>query len=678
MGFKHVIWFLLCGIIVGNNLSGQPLFWQSLYGGSGYDMGKQVLIKKDGTIVVAGDIYSKNKWGVDNHGPVGTSDVLIFRFATQGITFWQQTLGGSGYDEVAKLIETRDGGVAFIGNSESKDGTLSFNQGGSDVWVVKLTDKGKVEWSKSFGGKGNDRGLAILELEDGGYLIAGESASDEGDMRSMHHGGLDSWIAKLDRNGKLIWERHYGGTHNEYACGIHPLPNYRYLIVNASDSFDGDVTQNMGKKDAWIFIIDEYGKMQSQDNVGGEGIDEVHGSCMNEKGEIYVVGTTFSTRGDIPRQWGKGDCWLFKLNQEGKIVWSNVFGGRKQDGANDVYPTADGGVIFCGMSQSGFPPRNIDPEDINPDRLIDGDIILNNGYYDALIVKVNAFGMREWTRNFGLEGRDSFHGVVQTPIGGYLALGFLDQPTMGNPTPGRAAGNTTVAPRHHGGFDFWLCNIGELNQPGVKPYVTPPLLRGLVKNKETGQPVQAAISLIDNQSLATQVSANADPVDGKFDMMLPVYGLSSLKILAKGYLFYGEDLLLDTMVLKNSITRKIELSPIRVGSSLILNNIYFDPGRWELLDRSRAELERLVEFLELNPKVRIQISGHTDNTGNRSQKQTLSLYRANAVRDYLISKGIAAVRLSTKGFGMLKPIASNRSRQGRRKNRRVEFSVVRM
>jgi outer membrane protein OmpA-like peptidoglycan-associated protein len=135
---------------------------------------------------------------------------------------------------------------------------------------------------------------------------------------------------------------------------------------------------------------------------------------------------------------------------------------------------------------------------------------------------------------------------------------------------------------------------------------------------------------------------------------------------------------MDTVISKAQIQRSIRLEPIQIGSSLILDKIYFNSGRWNILPPSRAELARLIDFLELNPTVRIEISGHTDNTGNRAQKVKLSQYRALAVRKYLIEKGIEPTRMRAIGEGLKRPIASNNTSAGRRKNRRVEFKVIGM
>ena len=119
----------------------------------------------------------------------------------------------------------------------------------------------------------------------------------------------------------------------------------------------------------------------------------------------------------------------------------------------------------------------------------------------------------------------------------------------------------------------------------------------------------------------------------------------------------------------------IFLEPIKSGAIATLRNIYFDLNKYEILPSSESELDLLLGLLQANPKLQIEIAGHTDNTGNKAANQTLSENRAKAVSTWLISKGISAGRLSVKGYGDEKPIASNNSEEGKQRNRRTEFIV---
>ena len=107
-----------------------------------------------------------------------------------------------------------------------------------------------------------------------------------------------------------------------------------------------------------------------------------------------------------------------------------------------------------------------------------------------------------------------------------------------------------------------------------------------------------------------------------------------------------------------------------------LRNIFFETAKFSLLDDSKSELEKLIAFLNLNKSMTIEISGHTDNVGDKKANIALSLNRAKSVYDYLVSNGIGADRLKYKGYGDAQPIASNDTPEGRQLNRRTEFKVL--
>ncbi len=647
MDLKRFLFIVLITSVPFYSLS-QIAFWHSYFGGTGFDIGKSLILRPDGSLVVAGDTYSSDGFVKDNHS--NYSDIIAFKYSTQGLIFWKHVLGGTGSEELGELIETRDGGYIFIATTDSRDGDIPKAYGQMDIWVVKLDDFGNIEWSKTFGGTGNDRGYTVLECSDGGFLIGGASGSINGSMQSKHHGGIDSWVAKLSRTGSLIWEKHFGGTFNEKVNRIHEISAGRYLVMNTTNSRDGDIKRNLGKNDLWVFEIGESAEILWQNSFGGNDNDDMHQSRIDSQGDILIAGTSFSSNHDIAYQRGKGDIWVLKITAKGKLIWSQTFGGSKADGANDISFTYDGGYMLSGLVRSR-----------------DGDVQINGGYYDGWAAKLDANGVKIWSRTFGFEGKDIISRVVEVEKGGFLALGFSEQIAEG-----------TLLPGHKGGSDIWICNFSDPRRKGVRPYITPPALSGIVSDKESRKALRASITLTDNLSLDSLGSTYSHPRDGRFMMLLPTHGLSSINVLAKGYMFYGEDIRMDTVVSKTMIEKKIELEPIRIGSKLILKNIYFNSGKWDLLASSYAELERLIAFLELNPRLTIEVSGHTDNTGNKSQKQELSLLRANAIKDYLLERGIAKYRLKVKGFGMYRPIASNATEDGRRKNRRVEFEIVNM
>ena len=144
---------------------------------------------------------------------------------------------------------------------------------------------------------------------------------------------------------------------------------------------------------------------------------------------------------------------------------------------------------------------------------------------------------------------------------------------------------------------------------------------------------------------------------------------------AKSYLSVSDNMDLTNLDKYTEITRDLYLVPVEVGQIVRLNNIFFDFAKATLRPESYPELDRVVEFLQKNPTISIDISGHTDNVGSDADNLHLSSARAKAVLEYLMSKGIPPNAVSSTGFGETKPIAGNDTDEGRQLNRRVEFVI---
>lgn len=167
---------------------------------------------------------------------------------------WQKSLGGSGLDEARSIAPTSDGGYIVAGLSNSNDGDVIGVHGGYESWIVKLTSVGMTEWQKSLGGSGNDGASSIAPTSDGGYIVAGGSQSNDGDVTG-HHGSSDSidyWVVKLTSAGMIEWQKSLGGTGYDYAISIAPTSNGEYIVAGGSKSTDGDGTGNHGDTDYWI------------------------------------------------------------------------------------------------------------------------------------------------------------------------------------------------------------------------------------------------------------------------------------------------------------------------------------------------------------------------------------------------------------------------------------------
>lgn len=223
-----------------------------------------------------------------------------------------------------------------------------------------------------------------------------------------------------------------------------------------------------------------------------------------------------------------------------------------------------------------------------------------------------------------------------------------------------------------GKSDIFRLALPEALRP--RPVV---LVHGIVRNSKSKTPLGAEITYRDLATDAEIGVASSDPTTGAYKIVLPAEKVYSFMAGLEGYYAVSDNLDVTGLKSYREIKRDLMLTPIEVGATIRLNNIFFDFAKSELRSESFPELKRAAEFLSENPNVIIEVSGHTDNVGADADNLALSKARAMAVLDYLRSQGIDAARLTSKGYGESKPLATNATDDGRQMNRRVEFTIVR-
>lgn len=201
-------------------------------------------------------------------------------------------------------------------------------------------------------------------------------------------------------------------------------------------------------------------------------------------------------------------------------------------------------------------------------------------------------------------------------------------------------------------------------------------VKGIVRDKETKQVLAANIELVNINSNTLESLVKSDSINGKYLMVLTEGAEYALYVSKPGYVYKSLSFNYSVVEDFEPIVVDIELEKIRKGSTVVLNNIFFDVDKYELKDKSRAELAKIVRFMTSNPSVRIEVSGHTDNLGTNDYNLVLSEKRAQAVTKYLIESGINRARIVPKGYGASMPVGDNSSEQGRQLNRRIEFKVI--
>lgn len=324
--------------------------WEKSYGGSEIEDGTAIIKTTDGNYVIAS--YSMSNDG-DVSGNHGFNDVFVLKIDGNGNKLWHRTLGGSRHESTANLnflTSSPDGGCVLTATTFSNDGDVSGNHGGADVWVVKLNQSGNVIWKTTLGGSNDDDPYAITNSSDGGYVITGSTSSYDGDVIG-NHGAWDVWVVKVDGNGNKVWQKTFGGSNIDNAFGITRTSDNGYIVAGHTVSNNGDVSGNKGGSDAWIIKIDSDGNKVWQKTFGGSGNDAASSIIQTDLGYL-ISAQTVSNNGDVTSTLGGGDAWILQLDETGKILWQKAFGGTGSDASVSITRTSDNSYVLVGSTAS--------------------------------------------------------------------------------------------------------------------------------------------------------------------------------------------------------------------------------------------------------------------------------------------------------------------------------------
>lgn len=253
---------------------------------------------------------------------------------------------------------------------------------------------------------------------------------------------------------------------------------------------------------------------------------------------------------------------------------------------------------------------------------------------------------------------------------GYPINTIDDEGTLFIAADGKTAYYASDRSDSKGGLDIYTF---ELRQD-IRPFKTL-WVKGKVKDKKTNKELASTVALTDLASKQIISEVRTDE-SGYYFITLPLGKDYAFSVSQKGYLFYSDNFLMAGLPPDSVYEKNILLQPIEANASVILKNIFFDVNKFDLKPESQVELDELVKLLNENPSLKIEISGHTDNMGKPADNLLLSNNRAKAVVSYLISKNIAAARLTAKGYGETKPVADNKTEEGKARNRRTEMKVI--
>ncbi|CAN5296534.1 hypothetical protein BH09BAC1_BH09BAC1_12460 [soil metagenome] len=412
--------------------------WQKTLGGGANEQCYSAIQTADGGYALAGYTYSSDG---DVTGQHGMHDVWVVKLSCTGALQWQRTYGGTNSDYGWSIIQTFDGGYAVAGSTESNDGDVNGNHGVIDVWVLKLTGSGGIEWQRTLGGSVYEQANSIVQTADSGFVIAGYTTSTDGDI-TLNHGNEDFWVVKLSTTGVLQWEKTYGGTNNDRAYSIINTSDGGYAVTGYATSNNYDVVGSHGSYEFWVIKISSTGVLQWQKPLGGNSAETGRSIIQTIDGGYVAAGYTQSNNGDVSGNQGGNDYWVVKLDATGSIEWQRCLGGTDEDIAFSVVQDADTGYTVLGYSRS-----------------IDGFVTGFQGNYDYWMAKLTVSGSLLWQKAVGGSDIDYGLSLISTRDGGHLTAG-VSYSSNGNVTG------------QQGNGDFWAVKFAPTHTATILPLAT--------------------------------------------------------------------------------------------------------------------------------------------------------------------------------------------------------------
>ena len=344
--------------------------WKTTVGSSTKDVAMSVVALDGGDVAVLGTCKKSGGFG---HG---REDLCVVRVNDKGKSIWRKAFGGKKRDLAGAITKTSDGNLVIVGYGES------FNKAGDkDAYLVKLDTNGKMLWQKAYGGDDAEMLLGVAATKDGGVIAVGST-------ESFGKGESDIYLVRLDKDGKQLWQKTFGGKREDVANAIVALADGNFILAGSSSSY------NAGDKDFYISKITPDAKQIWAKAYGEEQDDEVHGITATKEGGCVIVGATesYGSKHD--------DVDVMKLDKNGEQVWHRLYGYKSIEYANDVIATPEGGYLVVGTTKS-----------------------MGHGKYDFYVLELDAKGHLHWGNLYGGPNKDIAHAVTYTKRGTFVIVG---------------------------------------------------------------------------------------------------------------------------------------------------------------------------------------------------------------------------------------------------------------
>jgi predicted SpoU family rRNA methylase len=301
-------------------LNGSELkqIWQKPFGGDKDDIAYGVSPTDDGGFCVVGSTRTIGK---------GKTDAIVLKMDKSGKILWKKVFGKEKKELFEDVVETADKSIVAVGSSKSYS-----KSGNYSIFVVKLSKDADVIWIKSFGGDGKDYARAVCNAEDGAVVIVGAT-------KSYGKGSYDFFVTKLDKDGKIVWSKTYGGEDLDAAYAVESTKDGGFIIAGATESYGS------GNSDYYIVKIDSNGKELWSKTIGGKKEDTLYGVKELKDGYVFVGES---------RSYGsqKRDLTVLKTDKNGNEIFHKFFGYKNHEYARAVELTDKGDILVAGVTKS--------------------------------------------------------------------------------------------------------------------------------------------------------------------------------------------------------------------------------------------------------------------------------------------------------------------------------------
>ena len=425
--------------LTSHTIQSQELLWEKSFGGKQADYLMDAKATPDYGFILAGSSLS-SKTGNKTSDNRGDLDYWVWKMNEKGDLEWQKSFGGSGADFLQSMVLTRDAGFILAGTSSSNKSfdKTEDSRGQDDFWIIKLNAKGVEEWQKTIGGSGQEKLQSIYQTRDGGYILGGSSASEtsettgtlKGEKSTDSFGNMDYWVVKLDGNGKIEWQKTFGGEYNDELHSIEQTKDGGYIVGGYSNSpISGNKTDNsIGVGDFWVLKLNNGGTIEWQKTIGGNNDDVLAAVHQTKDGNYLVAGNSNSSISDSKTKKNEEgtDFWVLKLNTLGETIWQNTYNFGAVDVLTSLVENDDETLLLGGYAQSELVTSSANSSRKTREK---------EGINDYIALKITKDGEELWRKTVGSAGEDILRKVIETRDGGYLLAGTSNAfPVTTSPT----------------------------------------------------------------------------------------------------------------------------------------------------------------------------------------------------------------------------------------------------